>query len=108
MHLREGEIGVDNAEIADGIHFYRDIVAGDDVLRRNVERFDAHAHASKRFDGPEDEIEAGALGLRQHAPEAKNHAALPLLDDVERIPEPDEHEADDDERTDAELEHVSS
>src|SRR5258707_15620197 len=101
-------MGVDKAEIPDGIHFYRDIVAGDDVLRRNVERFDAHAHAGKRFDGPEDEIEAGALGLRQHAPETKNHAALPLLDDVQRIPEPNEHEADDDERTDAELEHVSS
>ena len=109
LHLREREIGVDDAEIADGVHFHGDVVARDDVLRRDIERFDAHAHARKRFDGPEDEVEAGALRLRHHAAEAEDHAALPLFDDVEGIPEPDEHEADDDQRTyTEELEHLSS
>src|ERR1700687_450893 len=106
LHLREREIGVDDAEITAGVHSHGDVVARDDVLRRDVQRFDAHAHARERFDGPEDEVEAGAFRLRHHTAEAEDHAALPLFDNVEGIPEQDEHEADDDERTDAELEHV--
>src|SRR5260221_447845 len=107
LHLGQSEIGVDDAEITDGVHFHGDIVARDDVLRRDVQRFDAHAHARKRFDGPEHKAKAGAFGLRQHSAEAEDHAALPLFDDVQGIPEPDEHEADHDQRAyTEELEHV--
>src|SRR6266852_305548 len=109
LHLGERQIGVDDAEIADRVHFHGDVVAGDDVLRRDVERFDAQAHARERFDGPEDEIQPGALGLRQHAAETQHHTAFPFLDDVQRIPEPNQHEPHDDQRAySEEHEHVSS
>src|SRR4029077_1861049 len=97
---------VDDAEIADGVYFYRDVVARDDVLRRNVESFDAQAYALKRFDGPEDEVDAGSLCLRQQTAQAQDYAAFPLFDDVDGIPEPDQDETDDDHRSDAEFKHV--
>ena len=41
LHLRHREIGVNDAEVANGVHFHGNVVARDDVLRRNVKRFDA-------------------------------------------------------------------
>src|SRR6202035_3880661 len=99
---------VDDAEIADGVNFHGDVVAGDDGLRRDVERFNAQAHAREHFDAPNDDIHGRALGFRQHATEAQNHAALQFLNDVQRFPDPDEYEADDDQSAyTEELEHVS-
>src|SRR5262249_9627658 len=59
LHLRQREIGVDDPEVTNRVHFYRDVVAGDDVLRRNVQRFDAQRDAVEAFDGPKDQVEAG-------------------------------------------------
>ncbi len=64
----------------------------------NVERFDAQRDAVKRLDGPEDQAQSGGFGVRHHASEAQDHAALPFLDDVERIPEPDQKDDDGDQR----------
>ena len=41
LHLRKSEVGVDHAEIADRVHLHRDVIARDDVLRGDIERFDA-------------------------------------------------------------------
>src|SRR5439155_19111888 len=78
------------------VHFYRDVVARDDVLRRNVQRLQAQADAIQRFDRPHHESNAGPLGLRQQSPQPQHHAALPLFYDVNRIPKPDQHDSDDD------------
>ena len=96
MHLGEGHVGVDYAEVADRVYFYGDVVAGDDVLRRNVQGFDTEGDAVESFDGPENQIQACAFGHRQEAAEAEDYAAFPFFDDVEGVPEPDEEDEDDD------------
>jgi len=65
----------------------------DDVLRRNVQGFDAQRHAIQRFDRPKNQVESRAFCLGQQSPQAEHDAAFPLLDDVQRIPEPDQKQA---------------
>src|SRR5438270_698069 len=96
LHLRERRVGVDDAEITHGVHFDGDVVAGDDILRRNVERFKPKADAVQRFDRPHHQPYARSLGFRQQSAQPQHHAALPLFNDVNRIPEPDQHDSDDD------------
>ncbi len=54
LHLRQRHVGIDDAEITYGVYFNGDVVAGDDVLWRDVERFDAERDAIESFYGPED------------------------------------------------------
>src|SRR5258708_22754339 len=63
LHLRKRLIGVDHAKVANGIDFHRDVVARDDVLRRNVERLNPHVDTVECFNRPKNKIYAGALCL---------------------------------------------
>src|SRR5207248_10668599 len=78
----------------------------DDVLRRNVERLNPHVDAVQCFYRPKNKIYAGALCFRYQSAEPQHDAALPLLDDVQRIPEPDEPQADDQRYSDKTNFHV--
>src|SRR5260370_191319 len=95
LHLGERQVGVHHAEVAYRIDLHRNVVARNNVLRRNVERFDSHVDAVERFNRPEHQPEAGILSLGNQAAKSQHHAAFPFLDDVNRIPKPDERESDD-------------
>src|SRR4029077_10870289 len=88
--VRPRQIGIHNAEITYRVHFNRDVVVSDDVLRRNVERFEAQTDAIKGFNGPENKIHSAAFGLRQPTSEPKNYAAFPFFDDIKRVLDPNQ------------------
>src|ERR1700687_1575944 len=106
LHLRKRLIGVDHAEVANRIDLHRDVVARDDVLRRNVERLNPHVDPIQRFNRPKNQIYARALCLGYQPAEPKYHAALPFLDDIDRIPEPDQQQANDQRHPDKTNFHV--
>src|SRR4029077_4680645 len=60
-HLLQRQIGIHYAEVTYRIYFNRNVVVSDDVLRRNVQRFQTQADAVERFDGPENKIHATAF-----------------------------------------------
>src|SRR5208282_4685269 len=90
LGAREGQIGVDHLEVADGVDLCRDVVLRDDVLRGHVERFDLHGNAIERVNRPNHDGEAPGLGSVQHDAEAQDHAVFPLLDHENGVPEPDQ------------------
>ena len=52
---------IDDAEIDNGVHLYRDVIAGDDVLRRHIHDDRAQAHPHHSVDWRKNENDAGAL-----------------------------------------------
>jgi len=58
--------------------FYGDIVAGDDVLGRNVERFQAHVDAIQGLNGPEHQFIRPPFAWARAA-QAQDDSALPFL-----------------------------
>src|SRR5260370_21536295 len=107
LHLRHGQVGVDYPEIANRVDFHRNVVAGDDVLRGNVERFQPHIDAIQRLNGPENQVKASRLCLGEQASEAQHYTTLPLLNDVQRIPDPDQENEQDEQQSNATyLKHV--
>ena len=60
--LDDGLGGVDDAEGDDGVDLEGDVVAGDDVLRRDLHGLLAEADADDLVEGAEDQDDAGALG----------------------------------------------
>src|SRR6266478_7012542 len=88
--LRQRQIGIHNAEVTYRVYFNGDVVVSDDVLRRNVERFEAQTDAIKGFDGPENKIHSAAFGLRQQTSEPKNYTAFPFFDDIKRVLDPNQ------------------
>src|SRR5207248_7417368 len=94
LHVDERAIGIDHAEVNDGVDLDRDVVARDHVLRGNVERDDAQIHAHGALDDRNDEHEARPA--RRHQPaEAKHDDPLVLVDDVHRHPQEHQREHDD-------------
>src|SRR5208337_2438719 len=63
LHLRHGQVGVDHTEIAHGVYFYGHVVAGDDVLRWNVKRFQAQVDAIQGLNRPKHEVYASGLRI---------------------------------------------
>ncbi len=92
LHLRKRQVRVHHAEIAHRVYFDGDVIARDDVLRGHVKSFDAQRDAIESLDRPENQAQPGRLGVGQHASETQNDSTLPLLDDVERVPEPDQED----------------
>jgi len=93
--LGDGQIGVNHPEVADRVHFNRDVVVGDDVLWRNIHGFQAQADAREFVDGIEDEIDTAGFGVGHQFPQAQYHAALPFFDYVQRILNPKQEDCDD-------------
>ena len=84
LHFDDRPGGIDDTEIDDGIDLHRYVVAADDVLRGHVENHRAQAEADDAINRTEDEDDARALGLRQELAEAEDHAALVLVEDLNR------------------------
>src|SRR5262249_19686385 len=102
LHLREREVGVDDAEIANGVYFHADVVAGDDVLRGNIEGFETQADAIERRDRPEYEADSSFFSVRYKTAQTEDHAAFQFFDDVERIPEPQQQDTESNQPADPE------
>src|SRR4029077_8348491 len=94
LDLRERQVGIHNAEVAYRVHFYRDVVTRDHVLRRDVERFNSQRDACELVDRVQNKLQARALRLRQHSSQAQDHAALPFLNDIHGIEQPDQENQD--------------
>ncbi len=69
--LDDGLDGVDDAEGDDGVDLEGDVVAGDDVLRRDLHGFLAERDADDLVDGAEDEDDAGTFGVGETRPRRK-------------------------------------
>ncbi len=92
--LDDGLGGVDDAEGDDGVDLEGDVVAGDDVLRRDLHGLLAEGDANDLVEGAEDPDDAGALGGLLHAAEAEDDAALILFEDVEGVDEVEDDDGD--------------
>ena len=84
LHFDHGLARLDHAEVDDRADLHRDVVARDDVLRRHVVHDRAKADADDPIDRTEDEDDARSFRLRQELPEAEDHAALVLREDLNR------------------------
>ena len=82
--LDYGAGGVEDAQRDDGVDLDGDVVAGDDVLRRNLEHFLPQGDANHLIEWAEDEDDAGAFGLRQDPAEAEDDAALIFAENLDR------------------------
>jgi len=94
--LDDGLGGVDDAEGDDGVDLEGDVVAGDDVLRGDLHGFLTEGDADDLVEGPEDEDDAGTFGGRDAA-EAKDDAALVLLEDLDGVDDVKDDDGDGDE-----------
>src|SRR3954452_21156538 len=75
LDLHDGAVRVDDAEVDDGVDAGRDVVARDDVLRRDVERHRAQRDADHAIDRGGQEDQPGTLGLH-HPAEPEDDGAL--------------------------------
>src|SRR5439155_22343648 len=83
IDLHHGQARVDDAKEDDRIHLHGDVVLGNYVLRRNLNRIDAQGNAHDAVDGGEDQNHARTFGLRKQPAQAKDHAALVLGKDLD-------------------------
>ena len=81
-------VRIDHAQKNDGIHFQRDVVAGNDVLRRNFQRLLPQRHAHDAVNRREYQSHARPFRRGQQPSQAKDHAALIFgqnLDGTEKV-----------------------
>ena len=95
--LGHGVLGVQHAEVQDGAHPDRDVVAGDDFLGRDLQGDDAQVDLHHPVDERDDEEQARPLGADQAA-EPEDDAALVLLDDLDRGADDRQHDDEQDDR----------
>src|SRR5437867_3263767 len=81
LHHRQARL--DDPKEDDRIHLHGDIVLGHHVLGWNFDGVDAQGNAHDAVDGGEDQDHARAFGFGQEAPQAKDHAALILGQDLD-------------------------
>ncbi len=93
LDTNDGRFGVHDAEVRDGVHSHRDVVAGDRLLARDVERHGTQVDLHHAIDNRDDEEDAGPAGTDE-ATEPEDDTALVLLDDLDRRG----HQADDEGR----------
>lgn len=80
--FEDGFLGVDDASIDDGVNIDGDVVAGDDLLFRDVHRGGADVDLDHFVDVRNDDAEAWVQGARI-ATEAEDNAAFVLVDDAD-------------------------
>jgi hypothetical protein len=89
---------VDHPEVGDGVDAGGHVVAGDHLLRRDVERHRAQVDFDHAVDERDQEDQARAL-LGDQPAESEDHAAFVLAQHPDRGPErdqPEDHEDDQD------------
>ena len=67
LYLDYGALGVDDAEIDHRAHLEAHVVAGDDVLRRDVARHGAQVHLHHAIDARDDPVQPGVLHFGEAA-----------------------------------------
>src|SRR5262249_27636395 len=85
LHLDYGLRGIDHPPINDGIDLQSNVVAGDDVLRGDLQSLLAEIDANHAVDGGKNQNDARSLGVRQQAAQPEDHAALILAQDLDGI-----------------------
>ena len=93
------------AEVHHGVHFHRDVVAGDDVLRRDVQHHRPQAHLDEPLNRPQDEDDARTLWVRIDPAEGEHDAPLVLVEDVDPLEDQDHDHEDRDDDTEGDLWH---
>ena len=95
LDLRHRRLRIDDAEVGDRGHAHRDVVLGDDLLRRDRERDGAQVGLDHPVDQRHEQDQPRALGAREQPAEPEDHAALVLPQDTDR--RGDHEDGDDDE-----------
>jgi hypothetical protein len=88
--------GVNDAEGDDGVDLEGDVIAGDDVLWRDLHGFLTEGDADDLVERAEDEDDAGTLGGRDAA-EAEDDATLVFLEDLDGVDDVEDDDGDNDE-----------
>src|SRR5581483_701038 len=96
VHRDHGAHGIADLEEDDRVHLQGNVVARDDVLRRDFERLLLQRHAADAVHRLEYEDDARTLRPAEHASEAQDHAALPLVQDLDAAQQVDNDDSDDD------------
>src|SRR6185312_7477044 len=107
LDLDHGLDRVDDAEVRDGVDLRGDVVARDQVLRRDVERDRAQVDADHAVDAGDEEDDPRAL-LPEQAAEAEHDGAFVLAQDPDRRARNGEDDGDDDDESDEDSGHRSS
>ncbi len=87
-------VGIDHAQKNDRVHFERDVVARDDVLRRNLQRFLPQRNPHHAVDGGEDQNHSRTLG-RDQASQPEDDAALIFGQDLDGTQQVNDEDDDD-------------
>ncbi len=89
---------IDHAQEDYGIHFQRNVIASDDVLRRDFQRFLPQRNAHDAVDRRENQNHSRPFSFGQQASQAKDYAALIFgqnldgIEDVDRKDDTDHEE----------------
>src|SRR5690606_23898223 len=97
LDLDDGLAGTDHPEIQDRIHLHRHGVAGNHILRGNVERDNAHVHADRLLQERDHDDQPRPLGVRIAA-QREDHGALVFAQDAKQL---EQHEYQENERQQA-------
>jgi hypothetical protein len=95
FYLHDGVAGIDHPEIGHGVHPDRHVVAGDGLLRGDIQGDDAQVDLHHAVYEGDDEKETRPLCALQPA-QTKNDAALVLLDDLDGRDQQHDQKDDDD------------
>ena len=96
LDLHDRVLRLDDPEVGDRVHAHRDVVLGDDLLRRDVQRDRPQVDLDHPVDDRDQEEEARALRLAEQPAEPEDDPALVLAGDLDRRDqEQDDQEEDD-------------
>src|SRR5262249_4521330 len=84
LHFDDGALGVEDAEVDDGVHFDGDVVSRDDVLWWHVQDDGAQAYADHPVDRAKHQDDSGAFRVRQQLSHAKDHASFIFVENFDR------------------------
>src|SRR5207237_6716898 len=92
FYLDDRPAWVQRPKVNDRVHFDRDVVFGDDILRRHIHGDSTKTHTNDAIDRPEYPDKARSFCLRKKPPNAEDDAALVLAQDVQRVEYPDRND----------------
>src|SRR5262245_20332302 len=104
LDLDDGFPGVHDPEIHDCVHFYRDVVPGDDVLGGDVVDDGPEGHPHHPVDDRDQEEEPRPVVLGPEAPQPEHDATLVLRQDLDRVDEQEQEDQEGNQEPDRELE----
>jgi hypothetical protein len=81
--LQHGFSRIQDAEIDHGVYLHRYVVTRDDILRRHFHGLNSERDAHDSVDRSEHQDDAWSFGMRQHAAQAEDHAALIFSQDLD-------------------------